>query len=111
MTADEPLPDIRGVVCNFTEGTSAVAAGAKAYIVGAFGGNLPDGIEVAVRSRGGRWIRKWERIRRLDNFRWATIPPQHRCYGEVARWRESEDLVETLRKCRREVLSEPRGQA
>lgn len=105
----EPLVDKRAVVCNYAVPTGPVAAGAKAYIVGAFGGNLPENVEVMVRSRGGRWIRKWERVRKLDRFRWATVPPGHPRYGDVSTSWNGEDLVATLCQCRLEVSEKGRA--
>jgi hypothetical protein len=35
-----------------------------------------------VRSRSGRWIAKWETIRRLKDFRVKTIPVEHPLYSD-----------------------------
>lgn len=70
--------DIRAIVCNYTESTKIVKAGSKAYVVHAYlGGNLPERVLVIARSRGGRWVEKWESLRRLGNFRLKTLPPEH----------------------------------
>jgi len=87
------------IVCNYTEGTGIVAKGAKAYVVLQLGGNLPENIPVVVRSRGGRWVRKWERVRRLDNFRLKTLPPEHPRYSDD-RIFEPYDADEALRRLR-----------
>lgn len=92
--------DVWAVVCNFREGTSAVREGAKAYL--ALPSGLPENCQVVVRSRGGRWIRVWQRTRRLTNFRAMTIPAAdpilekagghgwsihtHATYGEAVAW-------------------------
>lgn len=89
--------DRKAIVCNYVEGTSYVAKGAKAYIVPWMGGNLPERIPVLVRSRGGRWIEKWESVRRLDNFRIKTLPPEHPKYDDSRRWPHSEINEEKVR--------------
>jgi len=50
-----------------------------------------------VRSRGGRWIEKWESIRLLKNFRVKTLPPGHPQYGNDNLWSyEPEKTAEML---------------
>jgi hypothetical protein len=73
--------DRYAVVCNYTDGTKMVRTGAKAYIDPAYlGGNLPERAHLRVLSRGGRWIEKWENMRRLGNFRVQTLPAEHPMY-------------------------------
>jgi hypothetical protein len=72
----------RVVQCNYTSPVSAAAAGARAYLVRANPGGGDDRIVILVRSRGGRWIEKWEDIRRLGSFRARTLPPGHPMYGD-----------------------------
>lgn len=67
--------------CNYTEGTKSVKCGAKAYVVIAVG--VPDRVMVKVRSRGGRWIKKWESVARLGNWRRKTVPPEHSVYDDA----------------------------
>lgn len=45
--------------------------------------DIADRIEVLLRSRGGRWIEKWQDIRTLENFRVKTIPFGHPLYSET----------------------------
>lgn len=77
------------LACNYREFTNVAAQGALAYVLLQFGGNLPDRVRVLVRSRGGRWVEKWESVRRLDNPRLKTLPPEHprhaddRLFGEA----------------------------
>lgn len=76
------MADDRHVVqCNYTEGITSVTQGARAYVIYPNDGNGAERICVLVRSRGGRWIEKWEDIRRLGNFRAKTLPPEHPLYG------------------------------
>lgn len=76
------LPDRRMLACNYLESTSVAAKGALAYVLLQFGGNLPDRIRVLVRSRSGRWVEKWESVRRLGSPRLETLPPGHPRYGD-----------------------------
>lgn len=70
--------DIWAVACNYREDTKAVRDGARAYLVWTSGGGFTaGGQQVRARSRGGRWITKWERVRRLTNFRATCIPAGH----------------------------------
>jgi hypothetical protein len=74
--------DRRVLVCNYAESTNVAGAGAKAYVLLQFGGNLPERVRVLVRSRGGRWVEKWESVRRLGNPRLKTLPPDHPRHGD-----------------------------
>lgn len=78
---DLPLPDRRVVQCNYAEATKIAAQGARAYLVLPNPGGGHDRITVLVRSRGGRWVEKWEDTRRLRDFRVKTLPPEHPLYG------------------------------
>ena len=85
-------PDRRFIACNYREGTGVAAEGALAYVILQLGGNLPDRVRVLARSRGGRWVEKWESMRRLTNFRLKTIPPAHPRYGdERINWADATD--------------------
>lgn len=66
--------DVFAVVCNYREDTKTVRKGARAYLVWTTGGHDYVDQQVRVRSRGGRWITKWERAKRLTNFRAVTLP-------------------------------------
>lgn len=78
--------DRRVVQCNYAVPVSIAAAGARAYLLRANPGGGSDRIVVLARSRGGRWVEKWEDIRRLDNFRAKTLPPGHPLYGDERIW-------------------------
>jgi hypothetical protein len=83
------MDDKRVIVCNYRTGNSAVSEGSKAYVDMVAGDGLS--LAVYVRSRGGRWIRRWERIKKMENFRFKTLPPEHPRYGDVfGHWRDSE---------------------
>lgn len=77
MTEDKKV-----VQCNFAVGTNIAPEGARAYVVRPNPGNGNDRILILVRSRGARWVEKWENTARLTNFRVKTIPPEHPLYAE-----------------------------
>lgn len=74
------------VQCNYAEPVSVAAEGARAYLVRPNPGGGDDRIVILARSRGGRWIEKWEDIRRLRDFRVKTLPPEHPLYGDGRIW-------------------------
>lgn len=63
------------IACNLIEGISEASAGSLAYVLQIPGD--PERIHLLLRSRSGRWIQKWESLKRLDNFRAKTLPPEH----------------------------------
>ena len=77
------MTDLHVIACNYAEGTNIARKGALAYVqlLNPGGGN--DRLHLLVRSRGGRWVEKWEAMHRLTNFRLKTIPPEHPLYD---RW-------------------------
>lgn len=79
-------PDRKVIACNYAEGTRVASKGALAYVVPQLGGNLPEHVRLLVRSRGGRWVEKWEQMHRLGNFRLKTLPPEHPRYGDQRLW-------------------------
>jgi len=95
--------DRRAIACNFREGTSVARKGALAYVTLANPGGGSDRVSLLVRSRGGRWVTKWEAMHRLRNFRLKTIPPGHYLYDRSQFWQADETTLERLRKaCERE---------
>jgi hypothetical protein len=90
--------DRRAVACNYAESTKIAAKGAKAYVLLFNPGNASDRIVVLVRSRGGRWVQKWEDARRLTNPRAVTIPPGHPRYDDdrMLWYDEADQLAESL---------------
>lgn len=89
------LGDRWALACNYHTPTGVASTGAAAYIIlSNLGGNLPERVQVLVRSRGRRWVAKWENARRLGNFRLKTLPPQHPRYDdERINWATEEDLA------------------
>ena len=72
--------DKRVIACNYLKGTKSVSKGSLCYVVGTSG--AAERINILVRPRGGRWIKKWESFKRLGNFRAKTVPAQHSRYGD-----------------------------
>jgi hypothetical protein len=99
--------DRRMIACNYTEPVSVAAQGALAYVMWPNWGGGNDRVPLLVRSRGGRWIQKWEAMWRLGNFRLKTIPPEHPLYADdrVAIYQPTEEHVARFREaCEREHL-------
>lgn len=77
------MPDgpVRTVItCNYRVPARVAARGAKAYLVSPNPGSGHERVEVLVRSRGGRWLTKWEPLSRLWRFRVKHLPPEHPLY-------------------------------
>lgn len=69
--------DVWAVACNYREPTKIASKGARAFVgTGGSGSGYAD-VQIVVRSRGGRRVRKWERCRRLTGFRAACVPVGH----------------------------------
>ena len=74
------MGDKFAIVCNVAEPTKTARTGAFAYVTDPNRGNGGERVRLLLRSRGGRWIDKWEKATRLTNFRIKTIPPEHPFY-------------------------------
>ncbi len=83
------------IICNHATGRSAIAKGARAYVVNPNIGNAGERVEIAVRSRGGRWINKWEDIGRLENFRFKKRAPENVLEKNLAERNGNLDLPES----------------
>lgn len=97
------LPDKQVIACNYTEATKVASKGALCYVIGINRGNGSERIEILARSRGGRWIEKWESIKRLNNFRLKTLPQGHPRYNDERLWdygaeKALSDLLEAMRR-------------
>jgi hypothetical protein len=73
--------DKRVIACNYVTNVSAARNGALCYVC--FVPGSADRVLLLVRSRGHRWIQKWEMLKRLDNFRFKTLPPEHPRYNDI----------------------------
>ena len=84
--------DRKAVACNYAIATKMVSLGSLAYLINENPGWGGERVQILARSRGGRWIRKWEASWRLHNFRFKTIPPENPVYDGVfdfSHWDES----------------------
>lgn len=91
------VTDRRVIQCNYAEATGIATDGARAYLVLPNPGGGHDRIQILVRSRSGRWVEKWEDIRRLTDFRAKTLPPEHPLYDHDRLWdSEPESWAATL---------------
>lgn len=99
-------PDKRVVACNYAEGTKSVAPGALAFVLFGYRGMGNRHVEVLVRSRGRRHIRKVERLYRLKNFRLKTIPASHPQYVRLIDHGDAEALLQDLVACHDRELRE-----
>jgi hypothetical protein len=68
--------EFKAITCNYAVDRGMCAKGAKAYVIGGWGGGAWERLRVLARSRGGRWIRIWEDYRHLTNFRLTTVVPE-----------------------------------
>jgi hypothetical protein len=94
------IAEYKAIACNYTESTKIASVGAIAYVARGNPGNGHERIPIVARSRGGRWIYKWESIRRLDNFRLKTVMPgtplERHLYNKAAMTAQTADDGELL---------------
>jgi hypothetical protein len=74
--------DKRVIACNLTEGVSEAREGALCYILDSNLDNAAERVRLLMRSHSGRWIRKWESLKRVGNFRLKTLPSGHPRYND-----------------------------
>ena len=75
--------DKRVVACNYRAPARVAVTGARCYVLNPNYGMGCARVRLLLRSRGGRWIDKWEDTRRLANFRVKVVPPEHPRYEEL----------------------------
>lgn len=84
--------DLRVIACNYKESISAVRKGALCYMLNSNPGNGGERVNLLIRSRSGRWIEKWENVKRLGQFRMKTVPPEHPQYERLKFSASEKDL-------------------
>lgn len=72
--------DILRIACNYSEATKTATKGSLAFVLLPNGGNLHDRLFILSRSKSRRWIKRWESIRLLTNFRIKKIPQESTLY-------------------------------
>ena len=82
---DELMNEFKAIACNYAEATKTASVGAIAYVTLSNPGNAHERIFIVTKSRGGRWIAKWERTTRLNNFRLKTVVEGSPEYRALAR--------------------------
>lgn len=92
MTRPTQLDDKKAVVCNYAVATKTSSLGSLAYLINENPGWGGERVQILARSRGGRWIEKWEAAWRLHNFRFKTIPPQKPVYERVMDFSHWDDM-------------------
>jgi hypothetical protein len=94
---DDQQPDRKVIQCNYRKATKVAVEGARAYLMLNNRGNANDRIMILVRSRGGRWVGKWEAMANLHNFRVKTLSPGHPLYDDQYRiWQERNPARQSL---------------
>jgi hypothetical protein len=73
MTSPQAPEDcVLAIACNHS-GSSYIRRGAKAYVLDPNWGYATNRVKLLVRSRSRRWVRKWENLKRLSNFRPVNV--------------------------------------
>jgi hypothetical protein len=80
----EVMSDKRSIACNYAIATRVCSEGALCFVLDLNPGSGGERLMIRARSRGGKWVTKWEARHRLHNFRFKTVPPSHPQYDEVA---------------------------
>jgi hypothetical protein len=106
MNDAPPLPDRIVVQCNYRVGTSVCAAGARAYLSLVTG--QAERVCILARSRSGRWVLRWESLKRLHNFRFKTLCAADPLYSRLeigVGW--NHQIVEDLNHLATEAARKP----
>ena len=105
--------EVVAVACNYAAGTKIARDGARCYLLWRTGGDNRR-CQVLVKSRGGRWVTKWEPIVMLDHFRIVRVPEVRaefarlsECYAADHAIGVVADLADIV-ACRIAALGEPR---
>lgn len=75
--------DLKVIACNLNQPTKTCVEGALCYVLDFNLSNAAEQVRLLMRSRGGRWIDKYEALKRLKNFRLKTIPPDSPLYERL----------------------------
>ena len=100
----EKPSELRRIACNYAEPTKTAAKGSLAFVLLANAGNAHECLFVLSRSRSGRWIEKWEALRRLTNFRRKTVPAESPLYAKLVDGCDDRALDSIRRRSRRPAL-------
>jgi hypothetical protein len=75
--------DKKALACNYAVATKVCPQNALCYIIDRNPGSGGERVKLLARSRGGRWVEKWEVRWRLHNFRVKTVPSSNPIHGRV----------------------------
>lgn len=70
---------VKAITCNALVASSAVSERARAFLLQLAG----DRARVLIRSRSGRWITVWRRIKDLTHFRFKTLSESHPMFSRM----------------------------
>lgn len=107
-------PDRHVIACNYVGDVASISNGSKAYVTLLNTGSGHLRVMVIIRTRSGRWVHKWESIKRLDNFRVKTLPKEHFFYADEriidgkgwGKYETLDELVEILEGARARATGE-----
>lgn len=71
----EDVPDAWGIIANHRNGDNAIPPGAQCWLFISNPGSGYETNQMYCRSRGSRWICKWVKADRLENWRVKWVPP------------------------------------
>lgn len=77
------MKEVKVVVCNYAVATNTARKGSFSYVILDNPGNGNERIMLLSKSRGGRWIERWEQTSRLTNFRRKTVVAANPMYDRV----------------------------
>lgn len=77
------MKEVKVVACNYAVAVKTASKGSLCYVLRDNAGWGNERIVILSRSRGGRWIMRWERIDRLTNFRTKTVVADNPVYDRV----------------------------
>jgi hypothetical protein len=93
------LPDAWGIMANHRDGDNICSPKAQCWIMWTNPGGGFDRNMMVVRSRSGRWVRKWMRTDRLENWRVKWVPPILRDTAMgLSDKQEAEDVLERMNR-------------
>lgn len=106
------MNELTAIACNYAAGTKIARPGARCYLLWRTGGDNRK-CQVLAKSRGGRWVTKWEPIVMLDHFRFVRVPearPEYATLKERTGGAVPFDLAD-ITACRVGALGEARWRA
>jgi hypothetical protein len=85
---EEAAESKKALACNYAVATKSCRQNALCYVINPNPGWGGERVQLLARSRGGRWIQKWEVRWRLHNFRVKTVVPEQSIFNDIPDWPE-----------------------